>query len=171
MSVPLGLLSPFQFLSFLTLCCWLLFRSRSLSPVVFFFFFLPPLLILSLFVTIAVSQSSSCPLSFSTQFWDKAVDWWWQDSVECAALSGSYPCCPWQSWQCCHGWMNTLFWHRVRQCQIKKIIKKNVLFCQVLWVVRACKSFRTIKYFEICFKVLHEPVTLLYWICSCYYKK
>lgn len=61
------------------------------------------------------------PPSFLTQFGDKAADWWWHDCVECTALSGSYPRCPWQSWQCCHGWMNTVFWHGVRQCQITNL--------------------------------------------------
>lgn len=61
------------------------------------------------------------PPSFLTQFGDKAADWWWHDCVECTALSGSYPRCPRQSWQCCHGWMNTVFWHGVRQCQITNL--------------------------------------------------
>lgn len=76
--------------------------------------------------------------SFLTQFWDKAVDRWWHDSIECTALSGSYPCCPRQSWQCCHGWKNTLFWHKVRQCQITKL-------CSVL---SSCMSSDLVKSFR-----------------------
>lgn len=117
--VALGALSPLSVSVFFIFAMHYCGLCLSLSMVFFLFVSFCHYRWLSIFLA---------PLVFLTWFWDKAVDWWWHDSVECTALSGSYPCCPRQSWQCCHGWMNTLFWHRGRQCQ-----KQNsILFCQVL---------------------------------------
>lgn len=39
-----------------------------------------------------------------------------------------------QSWQCCHGWMSTLFWHGVPRCQITNL-------CSFLSSLRPCRAF------------------------------
>lgn len=55
---------------------------------IFSHFSMDPCLVFSLCLSLSLSPS------LLTQFWDKAVDWWWHDSVECTALSGSEAALP-----------------------------------------------------------------------------